>query len=133
MSQRRPPILSPETQWWMLAPTPTRQWCAAPCFADSVRVRPEASWLLSSPKVSDSAQVRLPRCVGLFGSVMICVLVSPFGGCPVWSGVVHHRGRMSSRRQPLWCHNSLHLLAHRWQIGGSHPSAPPSTVPTSAG
>lgn len=63
----------------------------------------------------------------------VCVLVSPFGGCPFRSGVVHHRGRMSSGRQPLWCHNSLHLRAHRGQIGGAHPPASPSAVPTSAG
>lgn len=61
------------------------------------------------------------------------VPVSSFGGGPFRSGVVHHGGRMSPGGQPLRRHHSLHLCAHRGQVGVSCPSAPPPTVPTSPG
>ena len=58
------------------------------------------------------------------------VLSSSVGSCALWSGVVHHRGRMSSRGQPVRHHDPLHLRTSRWQTGGPHPSAQTSTIPT---
>ena len=58
------------------------------------------------------------------------VLCSSLGSGALWSSVVHHRGRMSPRGQPVRHHNPLHLRTSRGQTGGPHPSAQTSTIPT---